>query len=192
MSILSKLQALLTAANTKTGESDTTITDAMQTLVDGYGQGGGSSNYATGLVTLSTDLSLTTSPKNIPGLQLSFQPDFFYIAPERTSFETRENYDGGLWSFVAIKKSIVAPYAVSVTETPETITTNDYVFFISTSLIDNTSINCGHGIKNFGFLSDSYYGRFLINSDGTVSVGRYSSAGTEMHAGTYRYFACKI
>lgn len=41
MSILSKLQALLTAANTKTGQSDTTLTDAMQTLVDGYGQGGG-------------------------------------------------------------------------------------------------------------------------------------------------------
>lgn len=41
MSILNKLQALLTAANTKTGESDTTLTDAMQTLVDGYGQGGG-------------------------------------------------------------------------------------------------------------------------------------------------------
>lgn len=41
MSILSKLQALLTAANTTTGESDTTLTDAMQTLIDGYGQGGG-------------------------------------------------------------------------------------------------------------------------------------------------------
>lgn len=41
MSILSKLQALLTAANTTTGESDTTLTDAIQTLVDGYGQGGG-------------------------------------------------------------------------------------------------------------------------------------------------------
>lgn len=40
MSILSKLQSLLTAANSATGESDTTITDAMQTLIDGYGQGG--------------------------------------------------------------------------------------------------------------------------------------------------------
>lgn len=40
MSILSKLQSLLTAANTATGESDTTITEAMQTLIDGYGQGG--------------------------------------------------------------------------------------------------------------------------------------------------------
>lgn len=41
MSIYSKLSALLTAANTKTGESDVTLTDAVQTLIDGYGQGGG-------------------------------------------------------------------------------------------------------------------------------------------------------
>lgn len=41
LEIKSKLQSLLTAANTKTGESDATLTDAVQTLVDGYGQGGG-------------------------------------------------------------------------------------------------------------------------------------------------------
>ena len=41
MSIYSKLNSLLTAANNKTGESDTTLTDAVQTLIDGYGQGGG-------------------------------------------------------------------------------------------------------------------------------------------------------
>lgn len=40
MSIKSKIQALIAAANAKTGESDTTLTDAVQTLVDGYGQGG--------------------------------------------------------------------------------------------------------------------------------------------------------
>lgn len=43
MSIKSKIQSLITAANAKTGESDTTLTDAVQTLVDGYGQGGGGS-----------------------------------------------------------------------------------------------------------------------------------------------------
>ena len=40
-SVYGKIQNLITAANTVTGESDTTLTDAMQTLVDGYGQGGG-------------------------------------------------------------------------------------------------------------------------------------------------------
>lgn len=44
MSIYSKLSSLLTAANNKTGESDTTLTDAVQTLIDGYGQGGGGDN----------------------------------------------------------------------------------------------------------------------------------------------------
>lgn len=41
MSIKSKIQALIAAANTATGGSDATLTDAVQTLVDGYGQGGG-------------------------------------------------------------------------------------------------------------------------------------------------------
>lgn len=40
MSIKSKIQSLIAAANTATGESDATLTDAVQTLVDGYGQGG--------------------------------------------------------------------------------------------------------------------------------------------------------
>lgn len=52
MSILSKIQSLITAANNTTGESDTTLTDAVQTLVDGYGQGGGA-KIATGTFTLS-------------------------------------------------------------------------------------------------------------------------------------------
>ena len=41
MSVKSKIQSLIAAANTATGESDATLTDAVQTLVDGYGQGGG-------------------------------------------------------------------------------------------------------------------------------------------------------
>lgn len=39
MSLISKIQALITAANTKTGETDATLTDAVQSLVDGYGGG---------------------------------------------------------------------------------------------------------------------------------------------------------
>ena len=55
MSIYSKLNSLLTAANNKTGESDTTLTDAVQTLIDGYGQGGGGLKYKTGSFTLESD-----------------------------------------------------------------------------------------------------------------------------------------
>ena len=41
MSISSKIQSLITAANSVTGESRTDLTAAVQDLKDGYGQGGG-------------------------------------------------------------------------------------------------------------------------------------------------------
>ena len=37
MSLKSKIQALITAANAKTGKSDTDLTTAVQSLIDGYG-----------------------------------------------------------------------------------------------------------------------------------------------------------
>lgn len=40
MSISSKIQSLITAANSVTGESRTDLTACVQDLKDGYGQGG--------------------------------------------------------------------------------------------------------------------------------------------------------
>lgn len=39
--VKSKLQSLITASNAKTGKSDANLTDAVKTLLEGYGQGGG-------------------------------------------------------------------------------------------------------------------------------------------------------
>ena len=39
LAIAQKISAQITKANTKTGESDATLTDAVQTLCDGYGGG---------------------------------------------------------------------------------------------------------------------------------------------------------
>ena len=63
--VYGKLNNLLTAANAATGESDTTLTDAVQTLIDGYGQGGGgisvddlATNTApSGAITLSNSIT---------------------------------------------------------------------------------------------------------------------------------------
>ena len=56
MSLKSKIQSLLAAANETTGESDTNLTDAMQNLIDGYG--GGVTKYA---VTYSLATHLASS-----------------------------------------------------------------------------------------------------------------------------------
>ena len=41
MSIKGKIESLISAGNTTTGEADTDLTSVIQSLVDGYGQGGG-------------------------------------------------------------------------------------------------------------------------------------------------------
>lgn len=57
MNVKEKLQAILAAANTTTGETDATLTDAVRSLIDGYGGGGGLpaeliTAYTTGSVTV--------------------------------------------------------------------------------------------------------------------------------------------
>lgn len=156
-----------------------------------YENGGGTSNYATGEITLSSDFSLTTSAQNIPGLQLPFQPDYFFIIMNRSSFTSKGSYSSGLYGLCAWKKSWSPPVATSSSNIPET-TSGDYVFFVHTNVTSSSSITCGYGISNPTTLGTSYYSRYGVNSNGTISVGRYSSASTKMFKGTYRYFACKI
>lgn len=76
MTLREKIQSLITAANTKTGESDTTLTDAVQTLVDGYGQGGGGATViASGTITGSGAV-----PGSIPVGKKMPKTDFiFYL-----------------------------------------------------------------------------------------------------------------
>lgn len=57
-SIKSQITSLITYANTTTGKSDTTIGDAVDSLVAGYGGGGGNPEIVEELCTLTTDTSL--------------------------------------------------------------------------------------------------------------------------------------
>lgn len=89
MSIRSKIQSLITAANAETGESDTTLTDAVQTLVDGYGQGG--SSLPTGMTHIGsgsfTFASRTSSTEKIYH-GLDFTPKFvlLWMADSRLAY----------------------------------------------------------------------------------------------------------
>ena len=91
MSIYSKLASLLSAANTKTGESDATLTDAMQTLIDGYGQGGGGdTSWVTG--DFSGDLVFT---ENTLGQAFRASTgDFTLTLPNVTAFKGNQNFQG--------------------------------------------------------------------------------------------------
>lgn len=58
--IKQKIQSLLTASNIKTGQSDTTLTAAVQRLIAGYGGGGGIESDS-GQFTLADDYAYTGS-----------------------------------------------------------------------------------------------------------------------------------
>ena len=79
MSIYSKLSALLTAANTKTGESDTTLTDAMQTLIDGYGGGGGGGTGASEIASGTFTPSSNSATQNLAIGKKMAQTDFLVV-----------------------------------------------------------------------------------------------------------------
>lgn len=79
MSIYSKLSALLTAANTKTGESDTTLTDAVQTLIDGYGGGGGGGAGASEIASGTFTPSSNSTAQNLAIGKKMAQTDFLIV-----------------------------------------------------------------------------------------------------------------
>ena len=169
---------------------DTTLINSLTVNVSG---GGGSANAATGTITLASDVSLPTNGGvNIPGLALNFVPDFFWLMPERSSFESIVTPGGGLWGVMAYKRTWFPPIAISGTTTPET-EVSDYTWFVQNPVVANASISNGYGLNGTGSaLNASFYSRYAVNSDGTITVGRYSTASTKMFAGTYRYFAYKL
>lgn len=182
------IEALTQYANSVTGASDQTLSEAVATLASGYGGGGGGGTAETGTFTLSSNLSLTTSAQVIPNLRLSFQPDFLFILMDRDSFDSLESYGGTLFGLIASKVSQVALFSVG----SNIISPSDYQILLMYNTVANSAAPNGYALNLPSALGSSYYNRYSVNSDGTVSVGRYSSASTKMQAGTYRFFAMKV
>lgn len=82
MSLRTKLTALLNKANNKTGKQDTTLSTAVQTLIDGYGKGNGDAPIYDGeyiitdngeIIYVTRDLDLSTfNLSNYYGNRLAF------------------------------------------------------------------------------------------------------------------------
>ncbi len=76
------INALTTYANSVTGESDTNLSDAVYSLAEGYGQGGGSGlEYETGTYTAASDgnptISFTNSHSTAPALVVFVDTDSY-------------------------------------------------------------------------------------------------------------------
>ena len=185
MSILSKLQALLTAANTKTGESDTTLTDAIQTLVDGYGQGGGATNYVHGeFHTNSTDGQQTiTIPYTGTGYAIMATvvvKGGAYVA-NTTWYTTISRYAIGVWSMTKSN--------MSLTPTQETLAVVQSIYKNSASDAANYTRNSAMDQNTFqNNASGSANGCVVFQNSTTMKVYVQNTSYGLLKDIDYEYF----
>lgn len=114
MSIKSKIQSLISAANTATGESDATLTDAVQTLVDGYGQGGGGEENSEIVTVGANDISNVVQAETyLKGLStLDFTSNKYSIEIETGYTTPTYNQIGGIIRYVVDNTNVTIAQAV--------------------------------------------------------------------------------
>ena len=164
---------------------DTTLINSLTVNVSG---GGGTAQVATGSFTLASEFSLTTSAQTLPGLDLDFQPDLLVWMIDRASFANLTPSGQHIYGMFAIRKSI-SPYMLNSVVPTVTEDFNISLWYTASSNSDSPS---GYALDRFANITSTYYSRFSINADGTVSVGRWSSAGSSIYAGKYNYYAVKL
>lgn len=152
MSIYSKLSALLTAANTTTGESDTTLTDAVQTLIDGYGQGGGGTeaedNLVTGNFTTYTNNRVTSIRSQFFARMTNLQS---VSLANVTSLPGERHFDrSGISSVTMPSLTTGGPYMFN--ECQSLITVPKTSFPLMTTVMNSMFYNCQH-LEMADFLS---------------------------------------
>lgn len=160
MSIKSKLESLIASGNQVTGENRDNVTDVMQDLVDGYGQGG----------TVLQEKSVTFTPANVP-IATYVQPDAGYdglsqvnvtVNAIRTQEKTGHVIPDALQQTLVINKDNNYDGMTKVTVTTEGVT--------CTNLLPENIVN-GVTVK-VGVTSDD---------DAIASVTGTASGGTLPH-----------
>lgn len=188
MSLLSKLQSLLSAANAKTGASDTTLTAAVSRLIAGYGGGGGggNANVVTGTVeTIYT--SGATRGITVPVEGISSASHFIFVLRLAKTNDGVQEYDPPKigTSYVCTLGAI----ASSENITPET--------FINNSDVEVTNVNAKYYYCNAAGSSTSVANlvnhvtdatRYAtVNNDNTISMNADSRFGLVGQTWTYEY-----
>ena len=186
------INALTTYANETTGASDTTLSAAVGSLVAGYGGGGGSGNVKVGTFTLASNFALAATPAAFTPVKLSFKPDFFWMSMNRASWDSITTPSGGIYNLLMIDKDYNPPVRLTTNISTDSAT-GDYVNGMTTAASASTDVSSnGYALNgNYATIGKDYQERFYFDSNGQLYVGRYSSAATNIIAGTYYYVAAK-
>ena len=179
------INALTTYANETTGAGDTTLSEAVATLVAGYGQGGGDGASLEYIKTvtldsdvnvLQLDISDLTSEYNviiIQGTMTFSAQDWFY--PNYWVGNTRKTMTGytnkvttysGTWSLInstSNGKIVVAPPNAAFFVTDNVTALGGHCYTSSVNVIAGTQFNY-YGIKQSGFSIEDYLDKRITGS----------------------------
>lgn len=186
-SVKAKIQGLITAANAKTGSTDADLTTAVNTLIDGFGQGGvelpeidpsvlgTASDLAQGKQLIGADGNVVEG--NVPSTSgLYFEDDPFTVV-ERDSWFQVVSPKGGL-NIMLKEGGTASGYIEGDTfgdAKPEDVRAG--VYFTSKNGLKVVGIREDDGgvtlptLTNPASASDMAYGKQLIDSSGNVVTG---------------------
>lgn len=174
--------------------------DGFKDAVDLISTGGAfNSNIEAGTFEVASNISTTVSGV-IVSIGFSGHPDILYCWYDKQDFIDRETYTGGWWRFALIKNNISAlstvPYIrQNASKDVQSIYSNNvpYIRIVSANITDSSDGNnmAGKAVSTMGFYNYNNANN-IINSDGTIKLARYSSATTQLFAGTYHYLAITL
>ena len=187
---------LVSGSETKTVNGTYDVTNLAEVVVNVSG-GGGGITAATGTLTLASDVVVpgANQSKELPGIQLSFQPDFFWISMVRSSYDDITTpTNARFYKVLFIKNTLVPPYRVASNISTDTTSANGYFTITSSNVFASTDVSSnGYALNSVGLLTAEYQPYWYLGSDGKVYFGRFSTNTSACFpAGDYRYFAFKI
>lgn len=150
---------------------------------------------ATGEVTLAEKATVPAagSSATFPGLKLDFQPDFFWIAMTRSSWDSITTPSGtNFYKAMVIKKPYMPPYKIASNVSQDSYN-GDYFTIVCANVIASTDVSSnGTALNGVTAVPATHQPYWNFDSNGYFNFSRYSSSSTAgFPPGTYRYFAVK-
>lgn len=191
------IQAIADAIRAKNGSSDAyKVSEMAQAIEDIPTGGGGNADYVEGTITIPSAITVSASGTEFPSLQLPWMPERLEIYMTKDSFEALSAPSNNHFYRINVykKNSDYIPIRMTNTTSIETsYADSDYIYeYVASTGYSSGGTDTANGasIANNMYAVDlASRSAWLLDTDGTLTIARFSSSASYLYAGTYRYRA---